>query len=197
MRGNNSSLDILQRNIHDTKIVYQFPCFHAGQNRSKFSPLLQTRVRGRLRPRKIENPHEHRLEMIQRAVIKGTNGKEFQVSAMFPRNNVCNDIAREEVRNGYFSLVLLSSRFFARSSSSRRISQSAYFYATLNTEQVSIAKLLRTREIIFSCPLKRKYKYIYIIGLYLYRLEQKLHAIEYRSRIAIYLCMNLFQRGRS
>lgn len=127
LRGNNSSLGILQRNIHDTKIVYQFPCFHAGQNRSKFSPLLQTRVRGRLRPRKIENPHEHRLEMIQRAVIKGTNGKEFQVSAMFPRNNVCNDIAREEVRNGYFSLVLLSSRFFARSSSSRRISQSAYF----------------------------------------------------------------------
>lgn len=48
------------------------------------------------------------------------------------------------------------------------------------------------REIIFSCPLKTKYKYIYIIGLYLYCLEQKLHAIEYRLRIAIYLCMNLF-----
>lgn len=94
----------------------------------------------------------------------------------------------------------ISPLFFYHRASSRvppRVDEFRIFYATLNTEQVSIAKLLRTREIIFSCPLKRKYKYIYIIGLYLYCLEQKLHAIEYRLRIAIYLCMNLFQRGRS
>lgn len=49
-----------------------------------------------------------------------------------------------------------------------------------------------SRNYFFVSSKKKIQIYIYIIGLYLYCLEQKLHAIEYRLRIAIYLCMNLF-----
>lgn len=81
---------------------------------------------------------------------------------MLPGNNVCNDIAREEIS-------LLYHRASSRVPPPADATNSAIciFYATLNTERVSIVKLLRTREIIFfvsSKFLENTDVYTYIFG---------------------------------
>lgn len=103
---------------------------------------------------------------------------------MLPGNNVCNDIAREEI-----SLLYHRASSHVPPLTDATNSAICIFYATLNTERVSIVKLLRTREIIFFVSSK----FLENVQMYIHiSLEQKLHGIEYTLRIAIYLCMNLF-----